>query len=156
MGNRKGEVGNQVMFFSFLFLLFVIAVGIVAGVALFYGFDYEFRNVEAELLRVQTERCVLNNELNDSFRDNFFDKCGFNKDVIENSGLKIRVCIDGNDCITEDKAYISVGSNFQTCDFEGAKANDAFPKCVKKIFVKEGRNIEIITASGQKKVTKYG
>ena len=146
--NRKGDVGNQVMIFSFLFLLFVIGVGLVAGVFMFYGFDYEFRDVEAAELSFVIQECMLENEVNDEFKESFFDVCNLDKEVIEESGMGFKICRDTRDCINEDNVFLQSGGNFQTCDFEGARKNEAFPKCVKKSF----GEFEIITMSNQKKV----
>ena len=149
--NRKGDVGDQINVFGFLFLILIIGVGIVIGVLIFFGKGYDFREGEAKLLNYKIKECLLKNELNKEFFLGFFQKCKLDKDVIEKNNI-IRICENSEDCVFEDnkeKVLIFVGSNFRACKFEGVRGNENFPKCSIQSLEKAGKKYEIITGSSQ-------
>lgn len=148
--NKKGETGEQISVFMFLFLLLIIGVGIVAGVFIFFGKGYDYRESEAGLLNYKIEECLMENELTTDFfkAENFFEKCKLNKGIIEENSI-IRICSGVENCANVDKGLLDIGSNFQSCGFEGVKKNRAYPLCVTGELNKGEKKFTIITGSKQ-------
>ena len=94
--NKKGQLGEQLVVFAFLFLMAVVGGGIVIGTSMFVGSGYDFREGDARLLGVKIENCVNDGFNLSGVKDsaNFgllSEKCGLNKDILE-SYYKIRIC----------------------------------------------------------------
>lgn len=133
--DKKGELGNQVMLFSFFFLLVVIGVGIVAGVWLFYGQGYDFRQAEAEVLNYEIKKCLVNEKIDkSSFADEFYEKCRLNKEVVEQGIVKI---------IRDNEIVFSIGDEVQ-CGL--SEKNENYPKCVER----EIGVYKVLTGSNQR------
>ena len=122
---KKGT-GEALMFFAFIFLILIIGAGLVWGTSSFYGRDYEFRHIEAELLAEHTLKCFKQREF---FTQGFdiYSECGLNKDVVENGKYLIyfESKEDGN-----KKFTLGVLDYKNQCSFLGSRSNDDFPKCV--------------------------
>lgn len=149
--DKKGDLGDVTMFLVYMFFMTVIGVGIFGGMYIFFVQGYEFREVDAEILSYKIQRCIMDNEIDDSFRDKFYEMCKIDKDVVDKYSL-IKVCRNSDDCVNErsnEGILIGEGSKYQACRFEGGKENDAFPKCVNTVFVKGRERFEIITGSTQ-------
>ena len=149
--NRKGQAGENISIFTYLFFMIVIGVGLYVGLNLFFIQGYEFRVVEADLLNYKIRECIIDNNVDDNFRENFYDVCRLKRDVVEKYNL-IRICKNSDDCISErdeNSLLIGEGSKFQACKFKGGKENDFFPRCVIKSFVKGRDRFEVITGSTQ-------
>jgi len=154
MHNKKAQFGKQIMIFPFVFLLIIIALGISAGVVIYFGTGYDFRALDASLLSYKIEKCVLENSDLNKLKDNFYETCRLNKESLEKNKFFFKVCRDLNaiDCAnTEDdkNILVSLGSNFQPCFFEGVKENKAYAKCHNLDLLKDGAQISIITGSNQ-------
>ncbi len=148
--NRIGTVGHQVMAFSFFFVLFMIAVGIVLGVLIVYGEEYEFREADAKILNYNIRKCIFSNEINeDFFNDNkFYDVCNLNKNVLLEQKYIIKVC-ESDECVLSEEAKVSLGSDFNPCLFEGTKDNKFFPKCEISRIKKDTREFIVVTGANQ-------
>lgn len=144
--NKKSETGNQIMFFTFLFLLVIIGVGIVTGTFIYFGDEYDTREIDAEILNYKIRNCIANRELN---KDSFYQECVINESSISRYSLILKVCVDSSDCAREENPFVENGRNFQACNFIGAKENRNFPKCVKRTLEINGKRYEIITGSNQ-------
>ncbi|MDP1695445.1 MAG: hypothetical protein Q8L29_00855 [archaeon] len=142
--NRKGEAGSMLMLVVFLFLLLMIAGGIVAGTFMFFGTGYEVRQLDADVLNYKIKECMTNNYIL-MVVDSFYEVCGLNKEVLEQAGYKINIC-EGV-CSGNLPGIISVGSNFEVCKFTGK--GEGYPKCTISSVVKEGKSYEIVVASLQ-------
>ena len=146
--NKKGDSGNMLMVFSFLFLLFVIGIGISAGVYLFYGFDYDLRQINADVLNFKVKNCIAEQGI-ENLKADFYSLCRLNQRVIEQNS-KIKICIDKEDCFI-DNAEFQIGSDFESCKFIGAEGNDAYGKCSNSTMKFQEKKIDIITVDNQKK-----
>ncbi len=147
--NRGGETGNQLMFFTFLFMLVMIGAGIVAGVLIFFGNEYDTRHIDADILNYKIRKCIIEKDFEFS-NNGFFETCLLNEKTMTDSEIIVKICIDSSDCLTEKDSLLIFGSNFQACGFEGVKENKAFPRCKMNSFVKEGKKYDVITGSNQK------
>ena len=150
--DRFGRMGDKMMFSMFLLILIIITVGIVAGVYIFYGAEYDFRQAEADILNYNIKKCIINNDIdwtNEKSKENFFDVCRLNKEVIEKNNI-IKICLNSKDCVSEQKPLFSSGSNFEACLLEGAKGNNNFQKCTINNFMRGEKEYEIVTGSNQK------
>lgn len=83
MINKKAGTGDQIMILPFLFLLLIITAGIITGIYIFFGSDYEFRKTDADLLNHKIKSCLSNNEIDWSNSENFFTTCDINQDITQ-------------------------------------------------------------------------
>lgn len=143
--DKKGRLGDQVAISAFLFLLFVIAGGIAVGIYIFYGDEYDFRPLEAEILNYNIRQCIFEkgNALNWNDEDEFYALCGLNKEVIKGNDI-IQIKIDGRETFSANEGKV------ESCKLTGARKNINYPKCVIKEFDSEGKKYELITGSFQK------
>jgi len=151
MRNKRGDLGDNIMIFTYLFFMIIIGLGIVLGTYIFYGKGYDFREGEAALLNYKVRECILKSDVNDDFGNKLYEVCGLSKEVIDKDFL-LRVCKNSKDCINErdkEKLLIGEGSKFQACELEGGKENEAFPRCAIKSFIKGKDKFEIISGSKQ-------
>jgi hypothetical protein len=149
--NKTGqELGNQLLGFGFIFVIFVIFAGITGGIYLFFGGEYDYRQVEANSLNYKIYDCLLDNFDKTGFVNEFYDLCEINKEVLEDANINFKICVNSENCITDDKALIYQGSNFQECSFEGYYSKGQFMKCANNTFNFRDTKIDIITGSNQK------
>src|SRR3989344_2594357 len=93
---RRAQVGDQTIFTFFLFLLIILAVGIVGGVFLFFGPNFDYRQAEADVLSLKVSECMGNNEINPGFWNDFYNICRLNKEVLEENKFMLKVCNGNN------------------------------------------------------------
>ncbi len=140
--NKKGKLGDQVTISIYLFLMFVIAGGIAIGAYIFYGDEYDFRPIEAEILNYNIRQCIFSNEIDWNKGEEFFSRCGLDKETIEGSNI-IQINIDNKEVHASNKGKV------EECRFTGAKKNINYPKCAIKEFEFEGKKYEVVTGSFQ-------
>jgi hypothetical protein len=136
--NKRAQLGDQVMIIPFLFLLIVIGIGITAGVYLFYGAEYDFRQVQADILNFRVKNCVLDKEIDFSSETDFFEKCGIFFGV-----QKKEVLIE----ISSDGERIFGWGDETACLLSGK--NDEYPKCKITEFEKNEKTFKVLTGSNQ-------
>jgi len=153
--HNRGQLGEQIMVFMFIFLMFVIGAGIVLGTYFFIGPEFDFRAVEADMLSYKIKDCILNDgSLFDGIKANpdlFYTKCSLNKEVIESNNA-IRVCpgaAEVNICLDPNNpdAVFAVG-NYGLCDPAGS--NKIVGCSVASFSDSKGTNYVIIATSKQK------
>ncbi len=148
MKNKKAQLGDMTMFLAFLTLLIIIGGGIAAGVYIFFGSGYDFRQVDADILNYKIRTCLINSELDETnFKEDLYQTCKLNKNITEEV-LVLRIK-------KETKTLISL-NNPQGCLLEGAKENKAFPKCTESILTKNQITYTILTGSNQKSRRQFG
>ncbi len=156
--DRKGALGAQVFgIFEFLLFILIIGASIAFGTYLFYGKGYDFRNAEADLLNYKITSCIMENEINMDFYNEFFEKCGLNREIVNKTSI-IKICRNSGDCIEENKnenILFQSGSNFVACEIAYKKKSNA-PGCVSKSFSKNGERFEIIVGSKQSSRREFG
>ncbi|MCX8158931.1 MAG: hypothetical protein N3D20_01420 [Candidatus Pacearchaeota archaeon] len=135
--NKKGQLGKQMMLFYFIFLLIIIGLGIVGGIYIFFGKEYDFREREANLISYKVERCIAESDNIEQIKNNFYSACGIKKEVFEKTNA-IRV-LDGNDVL------YSYG-DVTLCEGKEIEKSEEYPKCFVKVFGK----YKIIVASNQR------
>src|SRR3989344_6502072 len=148
--NKKAETGDQIMFFPFIFIMLVIAAGIVTGVLLFYGEKYDARANDAYTLNYHIKNCLSNNDLN-SIKIDFYIACNIHKDSLAGHKIGFKICEnkEAEECIVSTTPLASSGSNFEACLFTGAKNNKNYPSCsYDTLNVKDNRYF-IVTSSNQ-------
>src|SRR3989338_4815538 len=136
--NRRAETGSQVLFFEFLFLLIVVSIGIITGVTLFFGSEYEFRYVDASVLNFKIRECLINNEIDWNVNGDLYVKCGLSREIVERDyTLEIEKL--------NDKKIVIVNKAPENCKFERGKSKDNFPKCLEsKIEGKSGEKYRVL------------
>lgn len=124
---RKAQLGDQAMFFMFIFMMFLVAGGIVIGNLLFIGPEFDFRVSESQLLGAHLDKCIRMGALDDFLKnfanldnenrlDIIYSKCGLDKEVMETKEV-IKICRETNiqDCIATNNYLVSSG-DFQPCE----------------------------------------
>jgi hypothetical protein len=147
--NKKGETGNQLISLTYIFLMVIIAFGITAGISIFFGAEYQFKQVDSDSLYLKVVKCIREND--DTLFNDFYSKCGINKDVVGNYS-KIKICSGSENCVAEadsQKIKFIIGGDFQSCDFSGIKGNNNFARCTKGVVETNGNSYQIITGSRQ-------
>jgi len=143
--NRKGATGYWLNFTGFVLIWLIILGGLVGAVLTFYGQDYAFKKVESVLLFDTVKVCFENNDFFDSnFKNNFFSKCGLNKNVLESEHL---VFVKNLDSEEKEEFFVGVYDYQTQCELTDKKNN--FAKCKKGIIVKNGERFELIVGSNQ-------
>jgi len=150
MNNKKAEIGTQLMFFLFIFVLLLTGIGIVAGVTIFFGREYDFREIDAKILSYKIIKCLEKNKIEKG--DAFLKSCGIKEETIGEE-IFLKVCINSENCLIEtdkNKIIFVKGKNFQLCGFKGAKRNKNYPICIERTFEKLKDEYEIVSASNNK------
>ncbi len=145
--NKKGELGNQISGVLFFALIAMIAVGLVAGVWIYFGGGYDSRLLEASVLNFKVSECFKDNlnefdfsKSNEEKLKEFSEICFLDEDV-----LKEYYIIE----ISESEKVLIRFKDSEACRFEGAKGNENFAKCFKKIEIIDGKEYLFITGSNQ-------
>ena len=88
--HKKGELGDQLIMFAFMFLLVIIGGGIVFGTSIFIGSEVPFNGVESSLLAYKIKSCLTNGDTTwiDNLKNRsdislFSEKCGINVQIAE-------------------------------------------------------------------------
>ncbi len=136
--HKKGQLGEQLMIFAFIFLIVLIGAGIVIGTGIFIGSEFDFRGSDAEMLSFRVKDCLINSGgewisglKSEGGADLLYQKCNLGKSVIE-SYNRIKVCrgeSSPSNCIGEaDSAKIVFSSkgDFEPC---GLKESNKFLGC---------------------------
>ena len=148
MLNKKADAGDFAMIFSFIFLLLIVGVGIVAGVIIVFGSEYDFRQAEAETLNYAIKNCISENQdyfssiTKDTLKNELYGKCRLNKDVVEKNNI---IKIDRN-----DEILFLFGDSVKC----GIKGNENYPKCSQDTLIIKSNNndisFSILTGSSQR------
>jgi len=126
---RKGTLGSGLLYFVYFLMIALIVGGIYGGLIAYFGKGYDYREREANLLLQETKDCFADEgffDLNTDLKEDlFFDKCGFNRNVLE----------DGNHMIyikNKNNIEFSVGvADFRVKCFLNARTkNRDYPICV--------------------------
>lgn len=144
---KRGELGDQVMLIVFIFLLVLISVGVVSGVLIFFGSEYDFRAVSSEVLNYNIRDCLNREGIDSNFFGNLYVKCGLNEKVI-NSSYIIKICADSKDCISDAEPKFVYGDAVQ-CGLRGTFSNVNYPRCTIKEIKNDGIIYSVIVGSKQ-------
>lgn len=139
--DKRGRIGEQVMIVVLILFMVIVGGGIVAGVVMFYGSEIDARAMEAEVLAYKFEKCIAEGDfvLDETA---VHEECGIRKEFFDAN--KVYFKITKND---GKGGEIYFGSNFEACNFIGARENKYYPKCFKREFSKGNDKFEIIVAS---------
>jgi len=137
---RRGELGDQVVIFSFLFFMVIISGGIAVGTYIYYGSGYDFRQVEADALAFRVESCLLSNEIDWALEGNFYEVCDISRESIEANNI-LRIEID-------DSVVLNFRGSEVACGFSGD--NEELPKCRESVFFLGDSKVKILAGSEQR------
>lgn len=148
--NSKAQSGNFMFIFWFLFLLILVGGGIALGISMFFGSEYDFRQVDANILNHKLTKCLSENEIdlsqtNEEIGSEIYKKCKINPDLSDNSLL---ILIKIGD---EQKFKAGPGDATQ-CAL--AEKNKNFPRCKSSSITKDYTLINITTGSNQNRQEK--
>ena len=133
--NKKAQLGEQIMIFPFLFMIIIIGLGIAAGIYMFFGSGYDFRQVDADILNYKIRECLSNNKIDFSQETEFFTTCSLNEKVIKESFI----------ILIEQNNQVKIGSNSDETTCSIAKENPNYPKCTTTYL----NDFKILTGSKQ-------
>ncbi|MEK6945667.1 MAG: hypothetical protein AABW63_02650 [Nanoarchaeota archaeon] len=159
----KNKIGDEKYFSLWWFLVIsIVAIGIIAGVFIFYSSPIDARDVESKIMYDKISNCLVRGGFleNDVLNSNFdiFEKCGLKKEIFSgetsfyfnlgfvSDGKKIRGDITQGD--------FSYGKD---CEITQSIEADKFPVCFNNIQpflyyengdIKKG-TLEVLTASNQ-------
>jgi len=148
--NKKAALGSQTMIWLFILLLLIIGGGIVGGISMFFGSEYDFRKVDASLLNYKIATCIKENSLEfnedlEIFEQTFYQTCQLNKEITKNNFF---IFIE----FSSDGTYqIGPGDRTQ-CAL--AEKNKNFPKCINTTIQTAQQSIFIETGSNQHSIKK--
>jgi len=153
--HKKAQLGEQIMVFMFIFLMFVIGAGIVLGTYFFVGPEFDFRNAEADMLSYKIRTCINANEvvLTGDAEQNLklvYEKCSINKNLLDMNNF-IKICDNTKnplDCVNKENPVLSSAgpSSFQPCGF---LEKNKFLGCSMNNFVKDDKIYTILVTSKQ-------
>ncbi|MBX4196464.1 hypothetical protein KW805_02670 [Candidatus Pacearchaeota archaeon] len=144
----KGQLGNQLSIFIYLFLFVLIGGGIVFGTSLFLEDSSDFRSSDAVSLNREIQNCIRDVSEAD-FSTRFYDSCTIGKSVTDRYNL-IKVCVNSVDCISAGNPLFSTGGDFQLCGIAGVKSNGDYPSCVTTEMSANSKSYTILTVSKQR------
>ena len=139
--------GEKLLSIWWLFVIIIVAGGIVWGVAVFSAGEANVKKIEADILNKKIESCLfeqgflISGLLEDDF--DIFRKCSLNREVIE-SDFYFKVSIEGKEITAR---------NFQTCSLEDAEKKGCVKTTRTAFYEKDGElkkgELEIWTSSHQ-------
>ncbi|MBI2451661.1 hypothetical protein HYV50_01120 [Candidatus Pacearchaeota archaeon] len=149
--NKKAQLGSQMMIFAFIFLLLIAGIGIVTGIYIFFSSEYDFRQIDAEILNYGVNSCLQKKEINfnvppQELENEILKKCALHKTVTDNYFL---ISIKNE---ADNKILLKLGKGDETrCGL--AEKNTQFPKCTNStVTLKINNNQQtllILTGSNQ-------
>lgn len=140
---KKGALGEDVMSFSWLFLIFFVTVGIVGGVVMFFGSDVDVRGIESAQLVATVRTCIMDHRLNVEATlslEQLATMCNIDAGVVEDVFVFA--------LYKNELQILNVGDTV-SCDFKGAEKNMYYPRCREERFVFEGATYTIRAGSHQ-------
>lgn len=160
LNNKKAEKYLSVWWF---FILAIIAIGVVAGVLIFYGADVNVKGLEANILSERLYECLESNGfILDGFMSNDFDlfsQCNIAKEVFGSDNeyyFRISISDISGKKLREDIIAGNVPYE-KDCLIEKSVVAKNYPKCVvsnEELLFFDGKEVkpvklEIISASNQ-------
>lgn len=138
MVNRRGQIADQLSF-GFLFFFFVlVGAAIVWAVTLVFGAGIDVRERDAGWVASAIENCVFEKGNEVLSYELFFSSCSFVQSSLE-GGYVLSVREEG-------KEVLRIGDP-SVCGLAGVQDNPAYPFCVYRSFVFQGRVYEIDVGS---------
>jgi hypothetical protein len=146
---KKGDVGDMTLIVMYVLNFLIIGAGVAIAFAIFFGSEYDFRQIDANILFYKIEKCTLEQDINwdlsgGEFQKEFFEKCGL-ADSMQNKSFVLSISIRG-----ESNSKYESGDKKLCLLWD---KNENFPRCktdnvFKKINGKE-MAFEITAGSGQ-------
>lgn len=151
--NKRAQLGEQMMFFVFIFLMIVIGGGIAIGLLAFTGDEFDYKNVGADVLSERIASCLKSGALSgiesmpkEDLNNFIMQRCTLNSDIIS-SYNQIKICANSNDCINAQNPVFSTGRDFIACNLTGG---EKFLGCATKDATWGGNEYTIIATNSQK------
>ncbi len=158
--NKKGQLGEQIMIFVFIFFLVIIGGGIVIGTLLFFGNNIDYRGAEASMVAFKIKQCMLEGKVstilkgeNEQMLSMLADRCNLRKEVVLLYN-RIRICTDlkdVNSCILagDKNKFLTSDGEFNVCDKQFASKNQGLEQCFSEIFNYHNTQIVILVTDRQ-------
>jgi len=145
MKNKKAqthEILSLILWFGLL--LGIILISVVGGLIIFFGQEYDFRQIDASILNGRISECIKQNpsiiEEESILLNEFLKKCRIDGTIGERDFL-IQI-------IKNNKEIIKIGKGDITQCLLADK-NKNFPRCSTSSQKINGQDIQIITGSNQ-------
>ena len=151
---KKAALGSQTMIYLFIIIWLIIIGGIVWGLLSFFGSEYDFRQVDADILNYQIKKCLSEEDINldinlktdlQAFEQELYTKCNLDENITKEN---FYIFID----LSGEQTYI-VGKGDKTqCAL--SEKNENYPKCKNSTLIKDQKTIFIQTGSNQRSAKK--
>jgi len=144
---NKKAVSGEVYLSPWMFLIWgIIAVGIVIGVFMFYGFENDVRELEADILGVRILDCISNDFKYAQLKEiNIYEKCGLDKEVIEDTDnyyIHLNV-IEMPNGQSEEVLNIGQTSYKEYCEIQEVNRQTNLPQCSEReIYVYDWHDVQ--------------
>ncbi|MEK6914316.1 MAG: hypothetical protein AABW83_01575 [Nanoarchaeota archaeon] len=139
--NKKGELLSV----WWIFVLAVIALGIVIGVSVYYSAEVNINLVHADILGNRIAKCLIQDGkiLYDMEKYDFFKECKINKKLFNEGDFFVKILINYDDKIIYDKNYgnSAYEKDCQILEKISSKSN---LRCVKKKEIAEYNDKEVV------------
>lgn len=133
------------MIFPFILMLTIIFTGIWMGTSMFFGSEYDARQIDADILHSKIRTCLQENKFDWTINETdlekqFYETCDVNENVIKSHlGLEISV---------NNEIKIKWNGDLTQCQL--SDKNDNFPICKNSTLTQNSNTIQIIAGSSQK------
>jgi len=141
--NKRAQIGEMTYIIPYFIVFAMVGGAVVISAAMFFGAEYDYRSVDANLLNNHIQNCLAdNNPIFPISNEEFITKCNLNKKLV-NEFLLINIKEGDNVLIHLGKDDVS------HCLLE--KKNPAFPACIEKQLDLNGQTLTILTGSAQRR-----
>ena len=156
--NKKA--GEKLLSIWWVFVLVVIGVGIVSGVAIYHSKDININGVEAEVMAGKIINCIIDNGylnpnvLNENF--DIFQECNLGKNMFGNgSDFYFSVFIFDNEELLKKISFGGLSIE-KECEVSNAVTAQYFAKCSRKdgFAIFNDKNFKIIVIGGSRQTGK--
>lgn len=141
---KRAELGDNIMIVFDMIIYIIIALGIVTGISLFFGSEYDTRISDAAQINYMISNCIQNNQFDFDLEQKdllpfFYQTCNLNQEVI-NQYLGFNI---------ERNGVVLLKQNYDHTLCKLTARNPQLPKCSESSFILNHDNYLIKTSSKQ-------
>ncbi len=157
---KNKKAGEKLLSIWWVFVLVVIGIGVVSGVAIYHSKDISVNGVEADVVAGKVIDCIIDNGylnpnlLNENF--DIFQECSLEKGMFVNqSYFYLSVFVFDNEALVKKIAFGSMSIE-KECEISNAITAEYFAKCSRKdgFGILNDKNLKIIVIGGSRQTGK--
>ena len=139
---KKAQADSMLMLLPFMTMLIIITLGVVLATSMFFGSEYDYRQVDADILNYKIRKCISEQEI-----DWTLPEAELKQEIIEKCRLfEIEDHLIWIEINEEFKIKIGKGDKTQ-CSL--GHLNENYPLCTNSTIIKQDSKFLIITGSNQ-------